>query len=338
VDVLKKIRAALDREKRHAKAKMSFSDTVYWLALVFSATAAIRLVFVPSTTLALTILTVPPIAVILRQPAREREKATWVAVSILLIVGVYRGLGKDRRDQEEIQKGIARSFETIGNQISSAINDNQRRFAQTMDQFSRTTSELGDIADLERQNLNTTISGLRHTMNTVTGGDSFCYLDLEPVLNNVSMTTAIRVGKYPLRDISALITDRAKMDAAVRALFKTHNPIQTSADEVFAVMNSTEVWQVIPDFSTSTRYIGGYQMTPSDKQSFDILFRAFNGEWIERLEMRRVDGKWVTAMLVETGRKTRPYFFKIDPSYPRVNGHLDVPWPRPVKGKPGWER
>jgi hypothetical protein len=96
--------------------------------------------------------------------------------------------------------------------------------------------------------------------------------------------------------------------------------------------------QSIPDLAKPRVPMGGYQLVGGDQQSFDIMFRAFNGDWIERLELRRVNGKWMRALLVETEQKVRPYFWRIDTDYPRVNGHLDVFWPKPVKGKPVWER
>jgi hypothetical protein len=188
------------------------------------------------------------------------------------------------------------------------------------------------IADLSKQ-----------TIATVTGGDSICYIDFEPALYDVGGMTVIRVGKYPLRGVSAQIMDQARTQAAVNNLLRTHPrndaSSEATANEIFRVQRESEVIQYIPDFATPTRFIGGYQMTKSDRQSFQILFRTFNGSWIERMEIREVNGKWSKAILIEPGEMGRKKFFRIDSNFPRIDGRLDIPnWPRPVNGRAEWDR
>ncbi len=245
------------------------------------------------------------------------EKVAWILLLFGFVWIELTSIKVERKAQEDVQRGIAGSFGRIGSQMSDA------------------TEKLGNIAGMET----TTLAGLKETENTVTGGDSFCYLDFYPALNNVAVTTVIKVGKYPLRGVSVMLTDRVKINAAMQAVTKNYPPGSLPrADEIRTAVDSNTFRELIPDFATPTRNIGGYQLTASDKQSFDMIFSAFNGSWIERLEIRNVGDKWAKAILVETERKERPYFFKIDANYPRINGHLDVPWPRPVKGKPEWER
>lgn len=133
-----------------------FNDALYWIALVGSLTAAIYLLMSPSTTWALAILAVPPIAVILRQFMTEKQKALWAVISILLIVGVHRGLSKDQRDQAAAQNRVVTSFQEIGQQIGNSNDQNQKQFAQTMTKFSQATTELGRIVNLESENLKNT--------------------------------------------------------------------------------------------------------------------------------------------------------------------------------------
>jgi hypothetical protein len=159
----------------------------------------------------------------------------------------------------------------------------------------------------------------------------------DPALNDVGGMTIIRVGKYPLRGVSAQIMDQARTGAAVANFLKAHphndESFEARANETFRVQRESKIFQHIPDFATPTIFIGGYQMTKSDRQSFQIVFRAFNGSWIERLEMRE------EAILVEPGEMRRKNFFKIDSNFPRKDGRLDIPyWPRPVKGRAEWDR
>jgi hypothetical protein len=274
----------------------TFNSAVYWIFLVLSAIAAIYLIFFPSTVLALTVLAVPPILALLRQAMGEKEKLVWVAISIFLIVGVYRGLRQDQRDQENAQNEILCSFRKIGNQLSD------------------TTKKLGDIAELEQKTLTTVTLGLNDTINTFTGGNSFCYVDIVPVtpeknaVNHSTVLEVVRVGKYPLHGITMVLNGAARMS--------------------------------IPDFATPKKAVSGvYHLSGEDHESFSVSFSANNGLWLERLELRRLaPDKWVKAMWVEA--PANPYYVRIDKDYPRkANGEPDVPWPRVAKtGAPAWEK
>jgi hypothetical protein len=54
------------------------------------------------------------------------------------------------------------------------------------------------------------------SINTLTGGDTFCYITLTPALMGTSGMDAIRVGKYPLREVVA--TTHKSLDIFFRAL------------------------------------------------------------------------------------------------------------------------
>ena len=258
-------------------------------------------------------------------------RMSWIAMLFLLLAVEYRAIDKDRADfardevcrrHEENQK-----FSDIGtaitNNVQKLLNHSDLEFAKTM---ARSDAIMSGVAD---------------SIKTQTGGSSFCYIDFEQALYDVGGMTVIRIGKYPLRDVSAQIMDEAKTRLAVQNFYQSHPPSRDEAfaDQIFAIQRASEVMQPVPDFATPSRFIGGYHMTKSSwGQSFQILFRAFNGAWIERLEIRIVNGKWVKAILVEHPVAGKREFFKIDPLYPRVNGKLDVAWPRPVNGKPEWEQ
>jgi hypothetical protein len=180
-------------------------------------------------------------------------------------------------------------------------------------------------------------------LNSVTGDDSFCYLDISPVraanvVGNAASMTVVRVGKYPLRALTMTIYDQTRYSESFPTA-RNHIPKlgEMAAETMRAAQASTKA-QPIPDFATSDRYIDTYHLSGGDRESFTVRFSAFNGSWTERLELRRVGGKWVKAMWVEA--LASPYYVKIDPDYPHgVNGEPDVPsWPRNSKtGRLPWE-
>ena len=256
-----------------------------------------------------------------------KEKVAWMLLLFGFLFIENHSIDTERRANESYRNEVRiqeeNNFRDIGHDITSGVTkvveDNQGKF-------------------------NSTMSAWKDTVNTETGGDSFCYFDVHPVLDpNTVWIDAVKVGKYPLRDITVSIVDRMRnaqaMQMAIAAISKDRKP---TSDEIMNAMRQVQVQDIrqsIPDFAKSRVAIGGYQLVGGgDQQSFDIVFHAFNGDWIERLELRRVNGNWVRALLVETEQKASPYFWLIDKDYPRVNGHWDVLWPRPVKGKPVWER
>lgn len=213
--------------------------------------------------------------------------------------------------------------------------------AITVDQGTTALNALNETIKEGRTHFDSTLSGLTDSIKTQTGGDSFCYLEFSQALNDVGGMQLIKVGKYPLRGVSARIMDEVKTGAAINEFTRAHPPTedQNYVDHIFAIQRMSEVLQPVPDFATDTRFLGGYQMTKSDRQSFQIVFTAFNGSWIERMEIRTVGGKWAKAIMVEVPMTKKYRHFFIDSDYPRVNGKLDVPsWPRPVHGEPEWEK
>lgn len=261
---------------------------------------------VPPTGYAVAVIAVIAAIMSIQGEMRGWQKAIWMLIIGAVLLVEFHAIRKDRLDE-------ANSFSAIGDGIKATIQQSQKQFEATISKFGE-------------------------AIKTETGGDSICYLDFEPVLNNMAALTAVRIGKYPLRNVNANILDRAKIQAAINAYVKSRTPDKVDVQEMGKISESLDNYrQRVGDFATTSRFIGGYQMTESDNQSFDILFGSFNAEWIERIELRRIGGKWLKAIMIEPPGKSP--CFKIDPNWPRRNGELDLHnWPRPVKGKPFWER
>jgi hypothetical protein len=111
------------------------STCVYWSALLGSVAIAISTLVFPFTVLALTALTVPPIAVVIRATMSEREKAAWVVLTIVLILGVGRGLVHDEQQNRNAQEVILRNFDSVVAGLNQTMTQNQQNFQATMSQF-----------------------------------------------------------------------------------------------------------------------------------------------------------------------------------------------------------
>lgn len=166
------------------------SSCIYALFGVFAAGGAIFCLISPSTTLALTALSALPFVYVLGPEMREKEKMIWAAVSLVLILGVGRGLQKDERDNHNAQDRVAASFRQVGDGVTQAIQQNQA----IMEQADATLRETRQVGKLAAENL-----------QDVTGGDSYPYAVPQGqgptfglvlhnaggnILSNISMTIA----------------------------------------------------------------------------------------------------------------------------------------------------
>jgi hypothetical protein len=262
------------------------------------------------------------------------EKAFWALLMMGFLLLELRTLylDRDEHDREQAHTECERleSFKQIAKGIEDSNEINRKQFSATMIKF-------------------------REAIDTETGGDSFCYLDFfsdpiwyEGVAKDTGLISlvAVRVGKYPLRDISVTVSDPIRFatimdklrvrDAGISTTFTTHD--RTLQQMMEAVETSPITYQV-GDFATDTKFVIKTAMNPGDVQEFEVLVRSFNTQMvIERFKMKRVNGHWAKAILVEIPRKLNSDWTKIDADFPRrADGHLDVNWPRDTKGRDKWD-
>jgi hypothetical protein len=73
-----------------------------------------------------------------------------------------------------------------------------------------------------------TISRIDEAINTETGGDTFCYLDFYYLTRGYFGLNVVRVGKYPLRNVSLTILDQTQINDHIAELAK-NNALQFEA-------------------------------------------------------------------------------------------------------------
>ena len=113
------------------------------------------------------------------------------------IRGIYlqeEALNQNLKNETENFSRITRGLETAISDLRQSISDGQTHFDRTM-------------------------SKVDEAINTETGGDTFCYFTFSPELASANgnptpqtyfSIEAERIGKYPLRDVRAVIMDSAK--------------------------------------------------------------------------------------------------------------------------------
>lgn len=137
--------------------------------------------------------------------------------------------------------------------------------------------------------------------------------------------------------------DHIKYGSAINDLRKRDTRNSTEAGEKLleelrqAGQTNTTTLEV-GNFSTASKFLGSYPIKGGDTEEFEVLIRSFNRPTLtERVNMKVVNNHWSKALIVELPTNKNHAWTKIDKDFPRINGHLDVNWPRPVQGRAEWD-
>jgi hypothetical protein len=170
----------------------------------------------------------------------------------------------------------------------------------------------GSIKALAARN----VSLARQNIDTVTGGNSYCYIDVASPSLSGGLLIAIHRGRYPLYAVNARLMDLAKMKKFQESGQKL------TIDNAF----SLDLNIPISDLAVSTaRPLQQIAFSSSERQSFNIFFSAHNGLWSEELRLRFIDGAWTRAIRMSRmqGNEEKVIWQKVDLKYPRVAGNVD---------------
>lgn len=295
-----------------------------------------------------------------------RPFSTGYMVAALALVAVIMASRTDSLTTTEKVMWIMICAVFFGWELHLIDRDNEQRDHQHFTdmqtqqyEFDATTGKLTDALDrlakvLDREQK--AIGRVNEAINTETGGGTFCFLDFTfmPTWENGKETSkgywwfdAVRVGKYPLRNVSMTVDDNTKYGAVMSAIRKQDTrslavPAEDKIpDEMEQAERATTTNLPVGDFAIERKSLGSYPVNEGEVQEFNVLVRTFNQPTsLERAELKRTRGHWAKAILVELppeeGRK-RKLWTRIDADFPRKDGHLDVNWPRPVKGRASWD-
>ena len=154
-----------------------------------------------------------------------------------------------------------------------------------------------------------TIANLQGELRqTMTGGDGFCYahLDLDPT-NHSGPFMIVSESRFPLYDVQLRVVNLAetivpKLEDLNKNLFQVGN------------------------LPPHTAYLGMRTTVPAQSEAvrWNLFFGARNGHWNEELRLRKIDGKWESAVRVTKFDPAQVVLLeKISERYPRTNGLVD---------------
>lgn len=149
------------------------------------------------------------------------------------------------------------------------------------------------------------------TMNSIIGGESFCYISINAINNqtNDGLITVIHQGEFPMYDVNARIVDLQKFN-------------QIKGQKNFATIRQADtdmrIGNIIPETASMLAPISLGQAT---EKKFNIFFSARNGLYNELLRLKKINNEWARAIKVTRNGETIYEF--IDDSFPKVNGTID---------------
>ena len=147
-----------------------------------------------------------------------------------------------------------------------------------------------DLLALSKLNVQTT----RESIATVTGGDSFCYMDFNYQFDR-PFPVFLHEGRYPLYDVNVRIVDLFLSERA----FEEHH----------AFNQASETRYTIHELGVALMWIDStFSVKFSDErvQAFNVFFGARNGTWTETLLLKKVNDHWVHAIRVLFAGYVRP--------------------------------
>ncbi|HAU8253846.1 TPA: hypothetical protein I7148_21570 [Vibrio vulnificus] len=152
----------------------------------------------------------------------------------------------------------------------------------------------------------------RETINHLTGGDSFSWIQIGSMNNatNSGTIVVIHQGRYPLYEVNARIVDLNKFNA-LQGNFNIHS---LSTTEI-----NLNIGNLIPELAVMKQSI---QLGHPTAQNYNVFFSARNGTYTQEIRMRKVQGDWKTATRV-TNSDGDEIFEQVDKNYPLVNGAVD---------------
>lgn len=151
--------------------------------------------------------------------------------------------------------------------------------------------------------------------DSITGGDSYCYMASNVGAGNTDspMATLIHKGSFPLYDVQIRIVDVNR--------FKQLSQNGITLDNIFAADTLVNIGNLPPHIARS---MGSWKLPTSNEQDYDIFITSRNGSFAQRIMFRRVNGTWRVAYRV----KRNKYMVNspdelleefIEPEFPRDN-------------------
>ena len=152
-----------------------------------------------------------------------------------------------------------------------------RKQARVEDSFQSVEGRLDQVVtDLDTRT--------RTVIDSITGGESFCFLSYAVTRQGGGVILAVQQGAYPLYDVHARIVDLDAFDRLEDA---------PRIDQVFGTERNVDIGVLVPEHAKS---IGDWMGVRAER--FNVFFTARNGSWVQYMRRARIENEWVTTTRV----------------------------------------
>jgi hypothetical protein len=241
-----------------------------WWAAVFQAPLIAWIVcwllFTPSPGFAVAVLAFAAGVMAVRTEHFTRtEQVAWIIIAGALCFVELRAISKDRDEHEALEASIR--WEDRSNRKQE-----RRQFSALIDSGQRLLST--------EQRLSS------RTMDALTGGESFCYVEILEfgMSNGVLQAMLLQKGINPIFNVQITVTDLDVLKDLTRSRVEAET--RFSFQFVRAGTFMTKLFQFRPGDSVQSK-------------DYSVFIFARNGDFTERLRLRRVNGHWLSAERVD---------------------------------------
>jgi hypothetical protein len=227
---------------------------------------------------------------------RKTEKAAWIVLFTLLMVAEIRNLYVADADQ-------IRKFSTISGDLDATKNG----LNAAADGIRAAADAIKQNTDKNDKHFSSTMAESHEAISQMTGGDS---LSVVTITADGSGFVIVPEGDYPLYDLGV---DMTGFDDKIE--------------------NHLSHFEMSPHVE---RPWFRAQLDQFTKLNYSIQFTARNGGWWETLQLRKVNGRWATAIKVEQPvlmvhnkvklnqpLRTKVRFVWVSPTYPEIDGKVE---------------
>lgn len=181
-------------------------------------------------------------------------------------------------------------------------------------------SKTSEIAEISKKNVELALKNSElneRIANSITGGDSYCYVLLSPSNENYADLILVKEGEDPLYNVKVRIHDIEKRIENFNKALQKGLRSDLSISDHYNLINRSAIFIEIGDIGHNQGFTLGKLPLPEDKDKarFEIEIKALNGRVLQLVQYRRVKGKWIWAEKIHFRNKVvRKY---IDPEFPK---------------------
>ncbi len=295
--------------------------SVSWFWFAWQSFFALCLVYLsahlPPPGIAIGVLGLLAVVATFERDPSSLQRSLWIIVATGLLIIEYGAIANDRSEnqsaQEEVRATDQFRFWRTSTALQTAIQTEKLQMIREQSQFRDTIAHFEEV------------------VNTETGGNTFCYLLFEEIYNRQSFNvTAVKVGKYPLKDVWAFIDDSTNLSTRLAGAFPQTTSMQARKEAgriIEGAMAASPARIPIGNFATDHKILAPYPITKpqADSQLYTISLGANNGNWMETIVMKRVAGPypgshstdhWAKEITVTRTDVNKRIFYKVDPDFP----------------------